>query len=149
MRPASTAPEEARPQAQAIQTEDDEEALLQHSEPADVDQILGEAEGEGPAVQPSGKRAKAEPSLPESVSVHIDSRPTGAVIKLKDRVFGRSPLNLRFRPGIKYELTFVKKGYQSTSKRFTATGKKNQSIKVVLKKKPEPRRSLFRRIFGR
>jgi len=46
------------------------------------------------------------------------------VVKLKNRVFGRSPLNLRFRPGIAYELTFIKKGYQNASKRFTVTGRR-------------------------
>jgi len=58
-------------------------------------------------------------------------------------------MNLRFRPGITFELTFVKKGYQPTTKRFVATGRKNQTVKVALTKKPAPRKkSLFRRIFG-
>jgi hypothetical protein len=29
------------------------------------------------------------------------------------------------------------------------TGKNNQSVKAVLKKKPAPKKSLFRRIFGK
>jgi len=70
------------------------------------------------------------------------------VIKLKNRVFGRSPLKLRFRPGIMYELTFVKKGYQNTSKRFTVTGRKNQKVRVTLKKKSATKKSLLQRIFG-
>ena len=141
---------------QPTPAEDEEEALLKHSEPASAEQILGEAEGEKPASPPAskhGKQAKPEPALPDSVSVHIESNPQGAVIKLKDRVFGRSPLNLRFRPGIAYELTFVKKGYQNASKRFTVTGRKNQKVRIALKKKPgaktAPRKSLLRRIFGR
>ena len=71
------------------------------------------------------------------------------MVKLKNRVFGRSPLNLRFRPGIAYELTFIKKGYQNASKRFTVTGRKNQKVRVTLKKKPAPKKSFFRRILGR
>lgn len=144
--------EEIRPAPQPPQAEDEEETLLKHSEPAASDQILGEAEGEGPAKPVAAKhggRAKPESTLPESVSVHIESRPQGAVVKLKDRVFGRSPLNLRFRPGIAYELTFVKKGYQSASKRFTVSGRKNQKVTIALKKKPAPKKSLLRRIFGR
>lgn len=74
------------------------------------------------------------------------------MVRLKDRVFGRSPLNLRFRPGITYQLTFVKKGYQSATKLFTVTGRKNQKVTITLKQKPQPRqapkKSLFRRIFG-
>jgi hypothetical protein len=148
--------EEIRPPPRAPQTEDEEEVLLKHSEPAASDQVLGEAEGEGPAAPPTarlGGRAKPERTLPDNVSVHIESRPNGAVIKLRDRVFGRSPLNLRFRPGIAYQLTFVKKGYQSASKRFTVTGRKNQRVTITLNRKPAPRpapkKSLLRRIFGR
>jgi len=131
--------------------EDDEEALLQHSEPAASDQVLGEDEGEGPVKPPAAKRghpAKPEHPLPESVSVYIESQPKGAVVKLKNRVFGRSPLNLRFRPGIAYELTFIKKSYQNASKRFTVSGRKNQKVRVTLKKKAAPKKSLLRRIFG-
>jgi hypothetical protein len=144
--------EEIRPPPQAPQAEDEEEVLLKHSEPAASDQILGEAEGERPS-KPSAargdQRVKPETTLPDSVSVHIDSRPPGAVVKLRDRVFGRSPLNLRFRPGIVYQLTLVKKGYQNTSKRFTVTGRKNQRVMITLARKPAPRKSLLRRIFGR
>ena len=143
---------EVRPEPEAPQAEDEEEALLKHSEPAAPDQILGEAEGERPA-RPStakrGERAKPEPTPPESVSVHIESHPQGAVVKLKDRAFGRSPLNLRFRPGITYQLTFVKKGYQAASRRFTVRGRKNQKVTITLNRKPAPKKSLLRRIFGR
>jgi serine/threonine-protein kinase len=147
---AASAPD-AHPATPAT-SEDDEEDLLKHSEPAASDQILGEDEGEGPSKPPAakhGERAKPERALPESVSVYIESQPKGAVIKLKNRVFGRSPLNLRFRPGIAYELTFIKKGYQNASKRFTVTGRKNQKVRITLKKKPAPKRNLLQRIFGR
>jgi serine/threonine-protein kinase len=145
---AAASPPDARPPSPPP-SEDDEETLLQHSEPAASDQILGEDEGEKPAKPPVARRAKPERALPESVSVYIESQPQGAVIKLKNRVFGRSPLKLRFRPGIMYELTFVKKGYQNTSKRFTVTGRKNQRVRVTLKKKPAPKKSILQRIFGR
>ena len=81
--------------------------------------------------------------------MRIVSSPEGAVVGLGKRVFGRAPLNLRFRPGITYELTFVKKGYLSASKRFAVTKRQKQSVKATLRKKPVPKRSLFRRIFGR
>ena len=147
------APHESQPPP--AQPEDEEEALLKHSEPAAAEQVLGEAEGEvpaKPAVAKRGERIKPEQKLPDSVSVHIDSNPSGAVIKLKDRVFGRSPLNLRFRPGIEYELTFIKRGYKTTSKRFTVTGRRNQRVMIALGRKPAarpaPKKSIFRRIFG-
>jgi hypothetical protein len=81
--------------------------------------------------------------------VRIVSSPEGAVVSIGKRVFGRAPLNRRFRPGITYELTFVKKGYLNASKRFAVTKRPNQSVKATLRKKPVPKRSLFRRIFGR
>ena len=58
-------------------------------------------------------------------------------------------MNLRFRPGIAFDVTFVKKGYLPTTKRFTVTGRKNQTVRVKLKKRAVHKRSLFRRIFGR
>ena len=139
-------------EVQPLPAEDDEEALLKHSEPAASDQILGEAEGEGPAkplAAQHGRPAKRERTLPDSVSVHIESEPKGAVVKLKNRVFGRSPLKLRFRPGITYELSFIKQGYQNMSKRFTVTGRKNQRVRIALEKKPAPKKSLIRRLLRR
>ena len=58
------------------------------------------------------------------------------MVKLGPRVLGRAPINLRFSPGITYELTFVKSGYQSTKKRFTASGRKGQRVNASLKKRP-------------
>ena len=95
------------------------------------------------------KSAIAKPST-APVSVHVASTPKGAVVKLGKRVFGRAPMNLRFRPGITFELTFVKKGYEPATKRFTPTAQKKQTIKAVLKRKaPVPKKSILERIFGR
>jgi serine/threonine protein kinase len=126
---------------------EEEEDLLKHAEPESDDQIIGEDDA---VVKPTAKAIapKSQPS-PAAVSVRIVSSPEGAVVKVGKRVFGRAPLNLRFRPGITYDVTLVKKGYQSRTKRFAVTGRPNQSVKVALRKKPQPRKSLFRRIFGR
>jgi len=70
------------------------------------------------------------------------------VVKLKNRVFGRSPLNLRFRPGIAYELTFIKKAIRTRAS-VSRDRRKNQKVRVTLKKKPAPKKSFFRRILGR
>jgi hypothetical protein len=81
--------------------------------------------------------------------VRITSRPDGAVVKLGNRVFGRAPLNLRFNPGVTYELSFVKSGYVTARKRFTVSTRPNQQLSVTLKKKPVKRKSFFQRLFGR
>ena len=81
--------------------------------------------------------------------VRIDSRPTGAVVKIGSRVFGRAPLSLRFNPAITYELTFVKSGYVTTRKRFVASGRSGQKVTATLKRKAGRRRGFFERLFGR
>ena len=52
----------------------------------------------------------SEQPPPQAVSVRIVSSPEGAVVSLGKRVFGRAPLNLRFRPGITYELDLRQEG---------------------------------------
>jgi len=132
----------------ATESEEEEEDLLKNAEPDDRERVIDESEG----VRGAKKKSAMAPSEPSAapVSVHLVSTPEGAVVKLGKRVFGRAPMNLRFRPGITFELTFVKKGYLPATKRFIATGKKNQTVRVALKKKPAPapKKSLFRRIFG-
>jgi serine/threonine-protein kinase len=127
--------------------EEEEENLLKNAEPDDRERVLGEDEGVRSGKKPSlPSRSSGLDAVP--VSVRVVSTPEGAVVSLGKRVFGRAPLNLRFRPGITFELGFVKKGYWPASKRFTATGKKDQTIRVTLKKKPVAKKSLFHRIFG-
>jgi serine/threonine-protein kinase len=141
------APVEASNAAAPAEADEDEERLLKQAEPDDAERVIGE--DEGVAKRPNAKPVKA--IAVEPVSVHLVSVPDGAVISIGKRVFGRAPMNLRFRPGITFELTFVKKGYQPASKRITVANRKNQSVKVALKKKPAPpqKKSLLRRIFGR
>jgi serine/threonine-protein kinase len=153
--------------------EEDEEALLKQQEPDIADKVIGAETTPPPAppppirapVKPAGpapttsasKKPPARPPAPartpaprEPQSVLIDSHPDGAVVKLGSRVLGRAPINLRFNPGITYELTFVKSGYQSAKKRFTATGRKGQRVNASLRKRPGGRRrNFFQRLFGR
>jgi serine/threonine protein kinase len=130
----------------------EEEDLLKLAEPESSDRVIGEDDAVTKA-KPKPAAAKGV-RPPEVVSVHVDSSPAGAVVSIGKRVFGRAPLHLRFRPGITYELTFVKQGYLSTTKRFSVSHRPNQTVKVALKKKPEkkplpaPKKSLLRRIFG-
>ena len=132
--------------AAATEGDEDEETLLKHAEPGDGETVIGEDEGVG------GRNQKSKPDKVaiEPVSVHVVSVPDGAVISIGKRVFGRAPMNLRFRPGITFELKFVKRGYEPGSRHFPVANRKNQTVKVFLKKKkPVPKRSLFHRIFGR
>jgi serine/threonine protein kinase len=134
--------------AAAVPTEGDEEEenLLKQAEPDDGERVIGEDEGVGGR---KASPAKTSKTTPEPVSVRVLSYPDGAVVSVGKRVFGRAPMNLRFRPGITFELKFVKRGYQPTIKRLVVANRKNQTVKAFLKKKPAPRKSLLRRIFGR
>jgi hypothetical protein len=137
------------PPAPDPDTAEDEEALLKHKEPDAEKKVIG-AETPPPPPRP-GTKPKDKDWQDEypSVSVHIVTRPEGAVIKLKDRVFGRAPMNLRFRPGIPIELSFVKSGYVTTTRKFTFARRKNQSVLVSLPRKGQKRRGLLDRILGR
>jgi hypothetical protein len=144
-----TKPPESHAPAPPAVAQEDEEDLLKNAEPESSDRVIGEEEGVRQHKPRKPPVVGKEP--PAAVSVRITSSPEGAVVSLGRRVFGRAPINLRFRPGISYELTFVKKGYVSTTRRFTVTSRANQSVKAVLRQKPvsTPKRSLFRRIFGK
>jgi len=148
--------EEIRPPPQAPQTEDEEEILLEHSEPAAPDQVLGEAEGEGQPnlLLPSWASGPSRSARsPTTFSVHIEAVPTAQSSSSEIASSGGRRSTCAFGPEFAYQLTFVKKGYQSASKRFTVTGRKNQRVTITLNRKPgarpAPKKSLFRRIFGR
>jgi hypothetical protein len=122
---------------------DEEEALLEKTEKDADKKIIGE---ELPP-RPSRSDARARPVEPQVVSVYTATRPVGAVIRLRDQVFGRAPMNLRFRPGVPFDLSFVKTGYVTRTKRFTFSKRKNQTVTVTLARRPE-KKSFFRRLFG-
>jgi eukaryotic-like serine/threonine-protein kinase len=83
----------------------------------------------------------AQPALAPTVMVRIITQPPGAVVRLKRRVFGQTPITLRFRSGIVFELEFVKSGYLPATKRFLVTEKAGQAVWVPLKKAPVKKKS--------
>jgi hypothetical protein len=131
--------------------EEEEENLLKNAEPENNERVIDEED----AVDGHKKKASHKASAPVAapISVRVVSIPEGAVISIGKRVFGRAPMNLRFRPGVQFQLTLVKKGYFPATKHFSVMSKNNRGIKVVLRKRPESRKpeakkSLFHRIFG-
>ncbi len=143
-RPTTVAPAAAH----ATASDNEEEHLLEHAEPPDSQRVIDE--DEGVAIRKKRHvRTKVSAVTPTPVSVHLVSSPAGAEISIGKRVFGRAPMNLRFRPGITFEVTFVKRGYYPATRRFVPTGRKNQTVRVALKHRHVHRKSLFRRLFGR
>jgi hypothetical protein len=87
--------------------------------------------------------AKPEPAPKEKrsqVPVVIKSDPEGSRVTTGKHVFGSTPLTLKLRPGNSYEFTFTKAGYLSQSRRYRFDAEAPQSLRVTLKKAPEPPR---------
>lgn len=129
--------------------EDDEDRLLGRVVP-DAGTVVGEDEAEIKVAGKAKAKAKTESSSPslsshtpfairvQPVQIRITSSPLGAVVRTKNQVLGRTPLAIRFKPGNIYELTLVKSGYVTNTRRVAVSTGKPQSISVAMKKVPPP-----------
>jgi len=107
-----------------------------------------ETDTPGATASPAAGPARAPVTVaahPQPVQIRITSSPLGAVVRTKKQVLGRTPLAVHFNPGNVYELTFVKSGYVTNTRRVTVSKRKPQSISVAMKKVPPPRHSFFLR----
>jgi hypothetical protein len=68
----------------------------------------------------------------------IKSDPEGSQVTTGKHAFGTTPLTLKLRPGNSYEFTFTKAGYTTLSRKFRFDGAETQTLRVTLKKTPEP-----------
>jgi serine/threonine-protein kinase len=154
----------ATPDATAVAAADDdqdEEALLKKAVPNAEQAVIGAdgaenekddkggEEREPPETAPAGEKparapvaAKPKP-VHETAILHITTTPVGAIVRTKGQVLGRTPINLHFRTGNKYELTFVKNGYVSASRLVDVPNTKDKKVALSLKKKPAPRKRSF------
>ena len=134
--------------------ESDVDRLVIGDDPADVQPAPNVPKKHAAPSKPTQAHKQATPPKPSPApvvaSVKIVSRPSGAVVKMNKRVFGRAPMNLRFRAGQSYELHFVKQGYVPTTKRVLVSQRKNQTLTVALRKKPpaKKKRNFIQRVFG-
>jgi serine/threonine-protein kinase len=89
--------------------------------------------------------AKAKPTPAHATAVlHLRTTPVGAIVRTKGQVLGRTPINLHFRTGNTYELTFVKSGYQPASRMVAVSNAKDKTLALSLKKRPtQKKRSIF------
>jgi hypothetical protein len=90
--------------------------------------------------------AKVAPQKPkdDTVSVAFATVPSGALIKVRNdvrrRLFGPTPISLRFRPGILYEVTFLRRGFAPETRQFMVASRKNQKVVAQMKKTPNIRK---------
>jgi hypothetical protein len=84
------------------------------------------------------KEKGGEKTRRPTVAVTIKSDPQGSRVATGRHVFGTTPLTLKLRPGNTYELTFTKPGYNPISRKVRLEKDEPQSVRVTLKKLPEP-----------
>ncbi len=81
-----------------------------------------------------GHLTKGRPPFP----VLIESDPEGSHVTTGRHQFGTTPLTLKLRPGNSYELTFSHAGYAPVSRHYRFEALAPQTLRVTLKKLPEP-----------
>jgi hypothetical protein len=92
--------------------------------------------GEGTKL-PAKPSAAVKPRPPgllagEMVSVLVDSAPTGADVSIERKVFGKTPIPLRLRVGITFELVLTKPGFRTQKVLYQVTGRQGQRVRVSL-----------------
>lgn len=68
----------------------------------------------------------------EMVSVLVDSTPQGADVSIERKVFGKTPIPLRLRVGITFELVLTKPGFRTQKVLYQVTGRQGQRVRVSL-----------------
>ncbi|HET6283600.1 MAG TPA: serine/threonine-protein kinase [Polyangia bacterium] len=97
-----------------------------------------------PASAPAQATTAAPAAAATTISLHITTNPVGAIVRTKQRVLGRTPINLRFKTPNIYELTFLKSGYVPTTKKVSVSGTRNRDLAVSMKKHQKRGYLLFR-----
>jgi serine/threonine-protein kinase len=132
--------------------EPDEEALLRTVAPNAESAVIGEDDAEprgASKAAAAGKPHVAAPKVPadvphvETAVLHFTSSPSGAVVRTKARVLGRTPINLHFKTGNTYEVVLVKSGFEPATRMISVHSTKDRKIAVTLKKRAPPKRLPF------
>jgi serine/threonine protein kinase len=141
----------AKKVAEPDDDEPDEEALLRDAVPNAEDAVIGEDDAEASAAKPkpAGKSRKAasKPAaeLPrvETAVLHFTSAPSGAVVRTKARVLGRTPISLHFKTGNTYEVLLIKRGFEPATRKVSVHSTKDRKVAVILKKRAPPKKLPF------
>ncbi len=87
---------------------------------------------------PRNEKAKNEKTPPKTeadetmISVQMESEPKGAEVSIDKRVFGHTPMPLRLKIGITFELTFSKPGYKTQKVLRLVNKRQGQRVFVTL-----------------
>lgn len=91
---------------------------------------------------PTKPRAVAVPVKPAAVtaqdmaSVLVDSDPPGADLAIERKVYGKTPIPLRLKVGITFELVFTKPGFRTHKILYQVTSRQGQRVRVTLTRGP-------------
>jgi hypothetical protein len=141
----------AKKVAEPDDDEPDEEALLRDAVPNAEDAVIGEDDAEASAAKPKpagkSRQAASKPAaeLPrvETAVLHFTSAPSGAVVRTKARVLGRTPISLHFKTGNTYEVLLIKRGFEPATRKVSVHSTKDRKVAVILKKRAPPRKLRF------
>ncbi|MBS2031169.1 MAG: serine/threonine protein kinase [Deltaproteobacteria bacterium] len=75
------------------------------------------------------------PDNPSIVSVRLESDPPGAEVSVEKRSFGSTPVSVRVRPGLTYDMRFELAGYEPADRRVFVSARKDQKVQVKLGRK--------------
>jgi hypothetical protein len=139
--PPMPAPAAATPPPEAAPAVPPKVAAVPPAEAPPADDNNKAAPAENPAPDEKDEPSKADPAAKPKrppLPVTIKSDPDGSSVATGKHVFGKTPLTLKLRPGNSYEFTFAKPGYTTLSRKFRFDGDEPQSVRVTLKRIPEP-----------
>ena len=100
-------------------------------------QVQAEEKREPAEEEPAAEKKPDSPAKGK-FPVVIKSEPDGTHVATGKHVFGTTPLTLKLRPGNSYEFTFTKAGYTPLVRRYRFDAEEGQTLRVTLKKMPEP-----------
>ncbi len=87
-----------------------------------------------PTIKPPAPSATI--ATDDAVSVLFESEPTGAQVRIDKHVFGKTPIPLRLKIGLAFELAFSKDGFKETKLLHFVTRRNGQRAKAVLEREP-------------
>jgi serine/threonine-protein kinase len=145
---APAAAEKLEPPAQAEAPKEEPKKIEQAEKPEKAEEPKKAAAREEPKPEKDSKAADADDAkakkaaTPATVTVTFRTEPEGARMTGPNRVFGTTPEVVKLASGSAHELTFTKAGYAPASKRYVvpSAGKGPQTVKISLKKLPEPKK---------
>ncbi len=91
--------------------------------------------GPGHSTKPDEAAQERPAARVEMVAVQVLSTPPGAFVSVGRKIYGSTPLHIRFRADTAYDLMLEKDGYSKTLRRLLVTRRRGQVVSVILQKK--------------